>query len=113
MCSNASIDPLCAGCNTPIGAMPLDIYQRAIDYRGVYLFCPDCRRHKCDVCGWFVPNQDMTAIVDINGTYLGNACEGCKDWVLPDSPAQADFPHFQTMKKPNLRYITQMFGNGN
>lgn len=109
---NATINPLCAVCNLPIGDMPLDIYIRAVEYRGDHLLCPDCRAHQCDCCGWFLPGQETRKVVDWQGYFAGNACDVCFDWVLPDNPNRDDFPAFQLCQKPNLMFVTYTMVDG-
>lgn len=105
---NATINPLCCVCLEPIGSMTLDIYLKAIETRGEYLFCPDCRKHKCDSCGWFIPGEIMTKNYK-NGEFLGSSCETCTTWVInSDDVYKEDFPHFLTNVKPNLTYISAM-----
>jgi hypothetical protein len=103
--NNSNVDPICAACKENIGAMPLDIYLRAIAARGEYLFCPDCRTHKCDCCGWFIPTQTMQAVYSDEGQFLGNACETCVTWVLPLDDEGLELPYFRTMQKPNLKWV--------
>lgn len=103
--TNALINPICAACKENIGEMPLDIYLEAVEYRGTFLLCPNCRTHYCDCCGWFIPHQQMRPNFS-DGEFVGNSCEPCSDWILPEEAlSREDFPHFQLMKKPNLRHI--------
>jgi len=102
---NATVNPICCVCQEKIGEMPLDIYQRAVELRGEFLFCPDCRTHKCDSCGWFIPSQLMVPFVDGKGKFIGNCCETCVTFLFMDDPEKEDFPHFRTMLQPNLTYV--------
>src|SRR4029450_12750356 len=109
---NATINPICAACQEPIGDMPIDIYIKAVEYRGDHLLCPDCRTHKCDCCGWFLPGQVMRSVLDFDEDYIGNACEACFQWVLPANPTRDHFPHFLLCQKLNLVYVRYSYENG-
>lgn len=109
---NATIDPICAACGDSIGGMPMDTYVKAIEYRGPRLLCPDCRTHKCDCCGWFIPGQTMRSVVDADGKYLGNACDACFSWVISDDPTRSDFPHFRIVHRLNLGFVRFTEENG-
>lgn len=102
---NASINPVCAACGEPIGSMPLDIYVKAVEYRGERLLCPECREHRCDCCGWFKPSEITRKVVDANGKFMGLACETCFIWVIADNPIPSDFPNFRCTHGLNLGYV--------
>lgn len=103
----AKINPTCCICGESIGEMTIDIYLAAIGYRGEYLFCPNCRTHKCDCCGIFNGNQTTRKVYHgTNGNFLGRACETCFQFVVSYSPTEADFPSFFQFARPNLIYTT-------
>lgn len=41
---------------------------------------------RCDICGyWFNPdNARDSGKVEVHGHYLGDACNGCKDAIMPE-----------------------------
>lgn len=75
---------ICHRCDTGIGVMSADTLLRAIlatwDRGGV--LCPNCRRRRCEVCGWFF----STHLVELHwvqhdvagqrGKYI-RVCEKC------------------------------------